>query len=55
MASSLLATYVVKSETSEGVFVINVEEIFPGELKEKVATPTSANTLSSIIVLFCNT
>lgn len=41
----------VKSETSKGIFVMDVKGAFPGEPKVKVSTPAFANTLSPIILV----
>lgn len=59
VASNSLAALVVKTEQTEGVFVVHVEnvvvvdmeEIFFGKPKEHIHVSTFANTLSTIFLL----
>ena len=49
--SSSLAPLVVKMEQVESVFVVDVEEAFPSEPREKILASASASTLSPIFPL----
>lgn len=50
---SSLATLVVKMEQAEGVLVVDVEDIFPSEPREKVFASTFVNMLSLIFPVSC--
>lgn len=51
--SSSLATPTVKSETSKGVFVVDVERTFLGEHKKNVSTSVSTSTPNPLFPLSC--
>lgn len=51
--SNSLAPSMVKSEISEGIFVMDVKGVFSSEPKNNVLAPASASTSNPILQLFC--
>lgn len=51
--SNSLAAPMVRTEQVESIFIVDVEVIFPCELKEKVFVSTSTTTSSPLFPLYC--